>query len=763
MSTTAEHACQEQGVGKKNNQILKKEEIAPTIFFFEIYVPLIAKMAKAGQFVVFRTDETSERIPLTIADFDSEQGTLTIIVQVVGASTRKMVRLNVGDSFEDIIGPLGKPSHVENFGTVVCIGGGVGVAPVFPIARELHNAGNKVISIIGARSKEMLIWEEKMKGASDELFVTTDDGTYGKHGFVTDELKRLISEGVKIDLVLAIGPVVMMNAVTKVTKEYNLKTIVSLNSIMVDGTGMCGGCRIVYGDTTKFVCVDGPEFDAHLVDFKGLMERQKMYLNEEKFAVDKSAEFEKKEAELRDKKKPRTPMPHQDPKQRVKNFSEVALGYDENMAFGEAMRCLQCKKKPCVEGCPVNIDIPAFISKVRDKDYAGAVAKIKEENSLPAICGRVCPQETQCEEKCILGVKGEPVAIGRIERFVADYEAEQGELKMPEIKANTGRKVAIIGAGPAGLSCAADLRKLGHEVHIFEALHKGGGVLVYGIPEFRLPKKIVQRELDYLKKLGVHIHTSYVAGKTRTIDQMMNEDKFDAVFIGTGAGLPYFMDIPGENLNGVYSANEFLTRTNLMKAYLFPEYDTPIKTGKKVAVVGGGNVAMDSARCALRLGADNVYLVYRRSREEMPARAEEAENAEEEGVEFLLLTNPVAIIGDENGWVKGIECVKQELGEPDASGRRRPVPIEGSNYIIEVDTVVMAIGQGPNPLLLSTMPDLKLNKRGNIDADNESGQTSMKGVFAGGDIVTGAATVISAMGAGKRAAASIQKYLESLS
>ncbi|MFA6448539.1 MAG: bifunctional dihydroorotate dehydrogenase B NAD binding subunit/NADPH-dependent glutamate synthase [bacterium] len=758
----AGHACQGMGVGQDNNVILQKAEIAPTIFFFEIKTPMIAKMAKAGQFVVFRTDEYSERIPLTIADFDREKGTLTIIVQVVGASTRKMARLNVGDSFKDIIGPLGKESHIEKFGTVVCIGGGVGVAPVFPIARELHNAGNKVISIIGARSKDLLIWEDKMKDVSDELLVTTDDGSYGRHGFVTDELKRLSDEGVKIDLVIAIGPVVMMNAVTKLTKQLDLKTVVSLNSIMVDGTGMCGGCRITYDGKTMFVCVDGPEFDAHKVDFKGLMDRQKMYIPEEKFAMDKRGEAEKIEDELKNPKKGRAPMPTQDAKARVKNFNEVALGYDENMAYGEAMRCLQCKKKPCSEGCPVNIDIPAFIGKIKQKDFMGAVASIKLENSLPAICGRVCPQETQCEQLCVLGKKGEPVAIGRLERFVADYEAAQGEAPLPEIKAATGKKVAIIGAGPAGLSCAADLRKLGHEVHIFEALHKGGGVLVYGIPEFRLPKDIVQRELDYLKKLGVQIHESFVAGKTRTVDQMMTEDGFNAVFIGTGAGLPYFMDIPGENLNGVYSANEFLTRTNLMKAYKFPEYDTPIRTGKNVAVVGGGNVAMDSARSAKRLGAENVYLVYRRSREEMPARLEEAEHAEEEGIEFNLLTNPIAIHGDDKGWVKSIECVKQQLGEPDASGRRRPVPIEGSNYNIEVDTVVMAIGQGPNPLLLSTMPDLKLNKRGNVDANNESGQTSITGVFAGGDIVTGAATVISAMGAGKRAAAAINTYLENL-
>ncbi|HOX27601.1 MAG TPA: NADPH-dependent glutamate synthase, partial [bacterium] len=661
----------------------------------------------------------------------------------------------------DIVGPLGRPSHVEKFGTVVCVGGGVGVAPVFPIARELHDAGNKVISIIGARSKNLLIWEDKMRGVSDELLVTTDDGTYGRHGFVTDELKRLAEEGVKIDLVLAIGPVVMMNAVSKTTKELGLKTIVSLNSIMIDGTGMCGGCRISYGDGTKFVCVDGPEFDAHLVDFKGLMQRQQMYVPLEKDAKARLETWVQEISDVKELRKKKTPMPTQPAEERKKNFNEVALGYTEEMALREATRCMNCKNKPCVEGCPVNIDIPAFIEKIKIKDYLGAVKSIKQENSLPAICGRVCPQETQCESLCLLGKKNEPVGIGRLERFVADFEAAHGDVSIPSLPADTGKKVAIIGGGPAGLTCAAELRKLGHEVHIFEALHKAGGVLVYGIPEFRLPKAIVQREVDYLKKLGVKVHTSFVAGKTETVDQLKKEG-FDAFFIGTGAGLPYFMGIPGENLNGIYSANEFLTRANLMKAYQFPNYDTPINIGSCVAVVGGGNVAMDSARVAKRLGAEHVYLVYRRSREEMPARAEEVEHAEEEGIEFLLLNNPTAVIGDDKGWVKGMECIKMELGEPDASGRRRPVEIKGSNFVLDVQTVVMAIGQGPNPLLLSTMPDLKLNKRGNIEADGTTGLTSMEGVFAGGDIVTGAATVISAMGAGKRAAAAMAKYLDSL-
>ncbi|HPI77012.1 MAG TPA: NADPH-dependent glutamate synthase, partial [bacterium] len=423
-------------------------------------------------------------------------------------------------------------------------------------------------------------------------------------------------------------------------------------------------------------------------------------------------------------------------------------------------RCLQCKNKPCVEGCPVNIDIPTFISQIAKKDYLGAVQTIKKTNALPAVCGRVCPQESQCESLCVLGKKNEPVAIGRLERFVADYEAAMGKVTIPEIPAATGFKIAVVGAGPAGLTVAADMRMLGHEVHVFEALHKSGGVLVYGIPEFRLPKSIVEREVDYLRKLGVHVHESYVVGKTRTVQQMFSDDGFHAMFIASGAGLPMFMNIPGENLNGVYSANEFLTRANLMKAYRFPEYDTPIKVGKKVAIIGGGNVAMDSARVALRLGADEVHLVYRRSMDELPARAEEVHHAKEEGIIFDLLQAPVKIDGDEKGWVKSMEVLKMELGEPDASGRRRPVPVKGSNYSIDVDVVVVAIGTSPNPLLLSTLPELKLSKWGTIEADEETGQTSMKGVYAGGDIVTGAATVISAMGAGKKAAAAMNEYLK---
>lgn len=743
----------------KLNEIVEKKDLAPSLTLFKLYVPDIAKKVKAGQFVVLRADDYAERIPLTVAEYDREAGLITVIFQAVGSSTQKMAKYEKGQTLLDVVGPLGKPSHIEKFGTVVCVGGGVGVAPVLPIAKALFEAGNKVISIIGARTKEMLILEDEMRKVSTELYITTDDGTYGHHGFVTDVLKQIIEKGEKIEEVVGIGPVIMMKAVSDVTRPYNIRTIVSLNTIMVDGTGMCGCCRATIGNETKFVCVDGPEFDGHQVDFKELIARQKMYNREERRALwDHQCKLEFQAKQLR-KTKRRERMPEQDPKKRIQNFNEVALGYTRENAIREASRCLQCKNMPCVEGCPVNITIPAFIKKIKEGDFMGAIHVIKQTNALPAVCGRVCPQETQCESKCVLGKKGEPIAIGRLERFVADYEAQQGDIRIPEIAKPTGKKVAVIGAGPAGLTVAGELSKKGHEVTVYEALHKAGGVLVYGIPEFRLPKAIVQREVDYVSKLGAKIKVDVIVGQAVTVDELF-EQGFDAIFVGTGAGLPYFLNIPGENLNGVYSANEFLTRANLMKAYLFPEYDTPVRVGNKVAVIGGGNVAMDSARVAKRLGADNVYLVYRRSRAEMPARAEEAHHAEEEGIDFRLLTNPIRVVGDEQGWVKGIEVVKQQLGEPDASGRRRPIDIPGSNYIIDVDVVIVAIGQGPNPILTQSGAGLELRKSGNIVADPETGKTSRKGVFAGGDIVTGAATVILAMGAGRKAAAAMDEYLK---
>jgi glutamate synthase (NADPH/NADH) small chain len=449
-------------------------------------------------------------------------------------------------------------------------------------------------------------------------------------------------------------------------------------------------------------------------------------------------------------------MPKQKPEVRRQNFNEVALGYTEEQALEEASRCLQCPKPQCVTGCPVEVPIPAFIKLIKERKYDEASKKVKEKNSLPAICGRVCPQEEQCQKQCVMGKVGEPVSIGRLERFVSDWERQRG-FSVPERALPTGRKVAIIGAGPAGLTAAADLSRLGHEVVIFEALHLPGGVLVYGIPEFRLPKSIVQAEADYVKKLGVEITENCLVGRTFTIPELLKKG-FDAVFIGTGAGLPQFLGIPGENLGGIYSANEFLIRVNLMKAYAFPEYDTPIRVGKKVAVIGGGNVAMDSARCALRLGAEQVCIVYRRSREEMPARQEEIENAEEEGILCRFLANPTKFIGDEKGWVKAMECICMELGQPDASGRRRPVPVACSEFVMDVDTVIVAVGRTPNPIIQRTTEGLEVTKWGTIVVD-ENGKTSLCGVYAGGDIVTGEATVISAMGAGKKAAEAIHEYL----
>jgi glutamate synthase (NADPH/NADH) small chain len=456
----------------------------------------------------------------------------------------------------------------------------------------------------------------------------------------------------------------------------------------------------------------------------------------------------------------RQPMPKQDQLERIRNFDEVALGYPTEVAVKEASRCLQCKKPLCNQGCPVGIDIPGFIRHIVEGDFGSGIRTIKETNALPAICGRVCPQEEQCEKSCILGKKEAPIAIGRLERFLADWEAAHGKIEVPKMSPKTGKKVAIVGAGPAGITVSNDLIILGHDVTIFEALHECGGVLIYGIPEFRLPKAIVNREVEYVRSLGVKIHTDYVVGKTRTVDRLLEE--FDALFVGSGAGLPWFMEIPGENLNGVYSANEYLTRVNLMKGFRFPEYQTPVKRPCRVAVVGGGNVAMDSARTAIRLGANEVHLVYRRSRAELPARAEEAENAEEEGVIFDLLTLPVRLIGDENGWVREIECLKMELGEADASGRRKPVPVEGSNFRVPFDAVVIAIGNSPNPLIPMTTPGLEISKKGGIVTQPETARSSRPNIWAGGDIVRGAATVISAMGDGRIAAASMHTYLMNL-
>ena len=763
--------------------IIEKKKIAEAIYSIKVLAPKIAAKRKAGQFIVLIVDEKGERIPLTIAGSDKDAGTIDIVFQTVGHTTQHLASLKVGrgDSIKDILGPLGHPTYIKNFGTAVCIGGGLGIALAMPITEALYEAGNNVISIISARNESLLLMEDRLRKISNELLIATDDGSKGFHGFPTQILQEMIDNKRKIDIVFAVGPVPLMGAVCKLTQPYNIKTIVSLNPIMVDATGMCGACRVTVGGKTKFACVDGPEFDGHQVDFDTLTKRLRIYTDGETEDSQKDAQaeayqmdeekteiFKKVEEELlsqqtilkEGEKKPKIPrqsMPEQKPETRAKNFKEVPYGFNIELAQKEASRCIQCKKPLCFEGCPVNIDIPAFIKLIGEGDFIGAARKIKETNGLPAVCGRVCPQEDQCEKVCVIGKKGDPVSIGSLERFVADYEREHGDEFTPEIPEKTGRKIAVVGSGPAGLTVAGDLAKKGHDVTIFETLHKAGGVLVYGIPEFRLPKAIVESEINYLKKLGVKIELDFVIGMSETVDELFDEG-FDAVFLGTGAGLPMFMQIPGENLNGVYSANEYLTRVNLMKAY-DPEYDRPILRKKKVAVLGAGNVAMDSARTALRLGGEDVYIVYRRSRKEMPARIEEVHHGQQEGLEFKFLMNPIRIIGDDKGWVKGLECIKMKLGEPDESGRRRPIPIEGTEVILDVECVIVAIGNGPNPLITAVTPGINTNRRGNIVADEETGVTSKKGVFAGGDIVTGAATVILAMGAGKKAAVAIDNYV----
>ncbi len=761
-ASTHAHNCQTPentftalyGSDPEQNLITGKIAHSDVIKEFHIHCPVVARAAQAGQFVIVRGDERGERVPLTIADFNRESGNLVLMLQVVGLASHKLDELEAGDRIRDVVGPLGHKSEIANFGTVVCVGGGLGIAPVFPIQRELKRAGNKIISIIGARNKDLVFWEDKMREFADELIVTTDDGSYGQKAFVNQPLKKMLEDGVKIDRVIAIGPPVMMRAVVETTRPFGVKTIVSLNSIMIDGTGMCGGCRVEVGGETKFTCVDGPEFDGHEVNFDLLLSRLSAYRDKEGSSYHEHCALEGTKVA---KAQGRTPMPEQSPKERARNFNEVALGYTRDMAQAEAARCLQCKKPFCVEGCPVNVNIPGFIKEIVEGRFASAAKILKKTNNLPAVCGRVCPQETQCEARCVLGRKGEPVAIGRLERFAADTEAASGTVSVPAIPASTGKRVAIVGSGPAGLTAGADLALLGHQVMIFEALHSPGGVLVYGIPEFRLPKAIVKRECDYLETLGVEFRMDYPIGPTITVPQLL-ETGFDAVFIGSGAGLPWFLNIPGENLKGVYSSNEILTRINLMKAYRFPFFDTPVLVGKNVCVAGGGNVAMDSARSMLRLGAESVTIIYRRTKNELPARAEEVHHALEEGVQLKELVAPVRLIGNENDWLTGIEVQQMELGEPDASGRRRPVPIKGSEHVIPCDQLIVAIGNGPNPILTRSFPGLQLDKRGNIPVD-ENNMTNVPGVFAGGDIVTGAATVIEAMGAGKRAAAAIDKYL----
>ncbi|MBO4849512.1 MAG: bifunctional dihydroorotate dehydrogenase B NAD binding subunit/NADPH-dependent glutamate synthase [Prevotella sp.] len=777
------------------NKIVKKEQFSEKVFLFEIEAPLIAKSRKAGNFVIVRVGKKGERMPLTIADADTSRGTITLVVQKVGLSSIKLCNLNVGDYVTDVVGPLGNPTHIENYGTVLCAGGGVGVAPMLPIIRALKAAGNRVLSVLAGRSKDLIIMEDAVRESSDVTLIMTDDGSYGEKGVVTVGMEKLIQQE-HIDKAFAIGPPIMMKFCCLLTQKYNIPTDVSLNTIMVDGTGMCGACRLTIGGKTKFVCIDGPEFDGSLVDWDEMFKRMGTFKRAEQeelehfedhlgngeetvvvestdvvmddaptndtieVLTDRNAEWRQTlRKQMKPKERtsiPRVVMPELDPVYRATTRTEeVNTGLTKEMALTEAKRCLDCAKPTCVEGCPVGVNIPSFIKNIERGQFLAAAKVLKDTSALPAVCGRVCPQEKQCEARCIHLKMNEPaVAIGYLERFAADFERESGNMSIPEIAPSNGIKIAVVGSGPAGLSFAGDMVKLGYDVYVFEALHEIGGVLKYGIPEFRLPNRIVDVEIDNLRKMGVHFQTDCIVGKTISI-QELEADGFKGVFVGSGAGLPNFMGIPGENLINIMSSNEYLTRVNLMDA-ANPTTDTPLNPASNVMVVGGGNTAMDSVRTAKRLGA-KVTLVYRRSEAEMPARLEEVKHAKEEGIDFLTLHNPVEYIADEKGAVKQAVLEVMRLGEPDASGRRRPEPT-GELKTLDVDQVIVAIGVSPNPLVPKSVAGLELGRKNTIVVD-EHMQSSRRGLFAGGDIVRGGATVILAMGDGRAAAANMHAQL----
>ena len=783
------------------NKIVSKEQFSEKVFKFEIEAPLIAKARKAGHFVIVRVGEKGERMPLTIAGADTRKGTITLVVQKVGLSSTRLCQLEVGDEITDVVGPLGKATHIENFGTVVCAGGGVGVAPMLPIIQALKEAGNRVISVLAGRSKDLIILEDEVRKSSDEVIIMTDDGSYGQKGLVTEGIEQVIQRE-KVDKCFAIGPAIMMKFCCLLTQKYNIPTDVSLNTIMVDGTGMCGACRITVGGKTKFVCVDGPEFDGHQVDFNEMLKRMGAFKKEEAQEMchlekDFEAHLEQVDQhlnkdwaalaadmdtttplseltdrnaawrqEIRKAMKPkertaiaRVVMNELDPAYRATTRTvEVNMGLTREQALTEAKRCLDCANPTCMQGCPVSINIPSFIKNIERGEFLNAARVLKSTSALPAVCGRVCPQEKQCESQCIHLKMNEPaVAIGYLERFAADFERESGKMSIPECAPANGIKVAVIGSGPAGLSFAGDMAKNGYDVTVFEALHEIGGVLKYGIPEFRLPNKIVDVEICNLEKIGVHFVKDCLVGKTISVKELEDEG-FKGIFVGSGAGLPNFMGIPGENSINIMSSNEYLTRVNLMDASN-PETDTPINKAKNVMVVGGGNTAMDSCRTAKRLGAERVFIVYRRSEAEMPARLEEVKHAKEEGIEFLTLHNPLEYIADENGAVKAVVLQKMQLGEPDASGRRSPEPIQGATETINIDMSIVAVGVSPNPIVPTSISGLELGRKNTIVV-NEGMQTNLPSIFAGGDIVRGGATVILAMGDGRKAAASMHEYLQ---
>ena len=751
-------------------EIVDHIQFSDTTFLWQVYAPDVARAAEPGHFIMLRLRDGGERLPLTVADFDREKGTVTLVVQAIGKSTEEMLKgYRKGDHFSDFAGPLGLPSEVENFGHVVVVGGGLGVAPVFPQLRAFKEAGNKTTAIIGFRNKDLVFWEDEFRPHSDELIICTDDGSYGREGFVTAALQDVLEKG-NVDRVIAVGPLPMMRACAEVSRPFAVPTVVSLNAIMVDGTGMCGSCRVTVANDIKFACVDGPEFDAHQVDFDELMQRQKRFKKEESSAnkdykhvcnltqqlFEEGKRNYKKIKELEPEARK---MPERDAAERATNFKEVNLGYGMEDALAEAERCLQCKRPTCIEGCPVSIDIPRFIRHLLIRDLEGARATIQQNNLFPSICGRVCPQESQCEAQCIIGKKVEPVAIGRLERFIGD-NAPQSAPTVNSAKGESIGRVAIVGSGPGGLACAADLAMRGADVTIYEALHVVGGVLSYGIPAFRLPREIISREIQELRDLGVKIETNKVIGKTFTIEQLLGQMEFDAVFIATGAGYPSFLGIPGEHAGRVYSANEFLTRINLMGGDRFPYEDTPVSLGKSVVVLGAGNTAMDCLRVSKRLGAETVRCLYRRTESEAPARIEELRHAKEEGITFHWLRSPVEIVTDDQGDVNAIRCQEMVLGPPDDSGRRRPQAVDDAFETFDCDTVIYALGTRANPIIAQSTPGLDTRRGGYINVDESTQAANLRGVFAGGDIVTGGATVILAMGAGRRAAAGIYHYLK---
>jgi len=751
--------------------IVRREAFSDVTFLWEIAAPAVAHAARPGQFVMVRLHEGGERIPLTVADYDRDRGTVTMVIQALGKTTREMRdRYREGDRIDDFVGPLGLAQHVAPLGHVVLIGGGLGVAPVFPQLRAFKEAGNRTTGIMGFRSRDLVFWEDSFAAYADRLLICTDDGSYGRPGLVTAALTEVL-ETDRPDLVVAIGPLPMMQACAEATRPFGVKTMVSLNTIMVDGTGMCGSCRVTVGGAVKFACVDGPDFDGHAVDFPELLRRQKRFKGHEAQAAtdfdhlchldhllfEEGKRTYKKLAEV---EATQVRMPERDAAERSRTFLEVNLGYTIRDALREAERCIQCAKPACVAGCPVGIDIPRFIRHLLIRDLDGALRAINESSLFPSICGRVCPQEHQCEAQCILGrsKKLEPVAIGRLERFVGDF-ARPAPVGPTPPAGELGR-VAIVGSGPGGLAAAADLVRAGCSVTVYEALHVLGGVLQYGIPSFRLPRDIIAREVQRLRDMGVVFETNTVIGKTFTVAQLIEDEGFDSVFIAAGAGAPTFMGIPGESAGQVYSANEFLTRVNLMGGNAFPYADTPVGNGASVVVIGAGNTAMDCLRVARRLGAGRVRCVYRRSEAEAPARIEELRHAKEEGIEFLFLHSPVEIRTTPDGDVCGMRVQKMTLGEPDDRGRQRPVPLD--EFVeIECDTVIFALGTNANPIVPTSTTGLALSPRGHIVADDLTQATNLPGVFAGGDIVSGGATVILAMGAGRRAARAIAAYLES--